>query len=177
MVKFIGKVLGNGEKNLSSGYSNDFKEKVFWIWYESGRIGVGKLLFKLSELGYDDVPIARTLQDWINDGWKDRADELDQQIKDRFSKEVIETKVEMLKRHSSVGRELQEIGLDWLRENRDSLTAAAVTRLIKDGYEIERASVGVPEALTKMLSVSDEELKKQIEAALTGDDLDLLDAD
>ena len=41
---------------------------------------------------------------------------------------------------------------------------------------MERASVGVPEALTKMLSVSDEELKKQIEAALTGDDLELFDA-
>lgn len=177
MVKFTEKVLGNGEKNLRIGYSNDYKERVFWIWYEAGRIGVAKLLVKLSELEYENIPVAGTLQEWINDGWRDRADELDQQIRDRFSKEVIETKVEMLKRHSSVGRELQEIGLDWLRDNRESLTPSAVTRLIKDGYEIERASVGVPEALTKMLSVSDDELKKQIEAALTGEDLDLLDAD
>lgn len=176
MVKFIEKVLGNGEINLSVSYSNEWKEKVFWIWYESGQFGAHKLYVKLSDLG-EETPNIQTLNEWINDGWRDRGAELDQQVRDKFSKEVIETKVEMLKRHSQVGKELQDIGLEWLRENQDALTPSAVVRLIKDGYEIERASVGVPEALTKMLSVSDEELKKQIEAALTGEDLEIFDAD
>ena len=125
----------------------------------------------------DDAPAIPTIHGWFNESWKERADELDQEAKDQFSKEVVESKVEMLRRHSGVGRELQDIGLEWLRQNKDSLTPAAVTRLIKDGYEMERLSVGVPEALTKMLSVSDEDLKEQIEAIITGDDLDLLDAD
>lgn len=161
---------------MAVSYTNEWKEKVFWIWYESGQVGANKFHVKLSDLG-EETPHINTLNEWINDDWRDRAAELDQQVRDKFSKEVIETKVEMLRRHSQVGKELQDIGLDWLRENQDALTPSAVVRLIKDGYEIERASVGVPEALTKMLSVSDEELKKQIEAALTGEDLELFDAD
>lgn len=174
MVKSIEKVLENGEKNLSINYDANYKEQAFWIWYNSGQISGAKLALKLSEID-PDVPSVVTLGKWIT-SWQERAEELDQEVKDQFSAEVVQTKVEMLRRHAEIGKELQDIGLEWIRENKGSLTAAAVTRLIKDGYEMERASVGVPEALTKMLSVSDEELKKQIEAALTGDDLELFDA-
>lgn len=155
-------------------YDSNYKERAFWIWYNAGQISSLKLALALEEVE-DEVPSSGTLDIWLRE-WRERADELDQQVKDKFSAEVIETKVEMLRRHADIGRELQDIGLDWLREHTNELTAAAVTRLIKDGYEMEKASVGVPEALTKMLSTSDEELIKQIEAALTGDDLDFLDA-
>ena len=174
MVKFTVKALGNGEINLPQ-YNQDLKDKAFWIWYNNGKLPATKLLLKLQETE-KIVPPRTTLYAWMSD-WKEHADELDQQIKDEFSADVVQTKVEMLRRHASVGKELQSIGIEWLRENLDSLTAAAVTRLIKDGYEMERSSVGVPEALEKMLAVSDDDLKKQIEAALTGDDLDLFDAD
>lgn len=156
-------------------YDSNYKERAFWLWYDKGKLSTTKLSFALQEQE-DEVPSKGTLEAWIRE-WRERAEELDQQVKDKFSAEVIETKVEMLRRHASMGRELQGIGLDWIREHKDELTAAAVTRLIKDGYEMEKASVGVPEALTKMLSTSDEDLMKQIEAALTGEDLDFLDAD
>ena len=179
MVKFIEKELGNGEINLSHIYDHNYKEKAFWIWYNEGRLPSHRLIERLRETE-NVTPSPVTVQGWFID-WKDRADELDQEVKDKFSKEVVDIKVEMLRRHAAAGKELQDIGMTWLRSNVDNLTAAAVTRIIKDGYEMERASVGVPEALTKMLSVSNEDLKEQIEALLTGDDLDLdlelLDAD
>jgi hypothetical protein len=157
-------------------FADDFKERVFWVWYTKSKPNPQRLLNELVLVeGEDDVPAASTLQTWIVE-WKERADELDQQAKDQFTSEVIGNKVDMLRRHASIGKELQEIGLEWLRENKDELTAHTVARLIKDGYEIERASVGVPEALEKMLSTSDEELIKQIEAAITDEDLDLLNA-
>ena len=174
MVKFIEKALGNGEINLSDlSYNKDFKEQVFWIWYNSGQIYANKLLIKLQEeIGRS--PAMGTLQTWIAD-WRERADDLDQKIKDQFSQEVIETKVEMLKRHSALGKEMQEIGIEWLRENIDELTAASVVRLIKDGSELERNSVGIPEAITKMLSTSDEDLKKEIEEIITSGELKLIE--
>ena len=174
MVKFTEKALGNGEINLSDlSYGKDFKEKIFWVWYNSGQIYANKLLIKLQE-DFGRSPSIGTLQSWIA-GWRDRAEELDQQIKDQFSKEVIETKVEMLKRHASLGKEMQQIGVEWLRENIDELTAASVVRLIKDGSELERNSVGVPEAITKMLSTSDDDLKKEIEDIITSGELKLID--
>jgi hypothetical protein len=175
MVKSTRKVQENGEKNLRIVYDSNYKEKAFWTWYNGGQIPSHKLSILLTEQE-DSVPSVETLRSWIND-WRERAEELDQEVKNKFSAEVIETKVEMLRRHASIGKELQDIGLEWVRQNRDQLTAASVARIIKDGYEMERASVGVPEALTKMLSTSDEDLIKQIEAALTGDDLELFDAD
>lgn len=174
MVKFIEKELENGEISLKSTYDNNFKEQAFWVWYNAGQISASRLLLELEKFE-SDPPALSSLGNWIV-SWRERAEELDQEVKDKFSAEVVQTKVEMLHRHASIGKELQDIGIEWLRDNMDSLTAAAVTRLIKDGYEMERASVGVPEALTKMLSVSDEDLKKQIEAALTGDDIGLFDA-
>lgn len=157
-------------------FTDDYREKVFWGWYTKGKPACHKLLNDLVILeGEENVPALSTLQAWTTD-WKERADELDQQAKDQFTSEVIGNKVNMLRRHAALGKELQDIGLDWLRKNRDDLTANTVARLIKDGYEIERASVGVPEALEKMLATSDEELIKQIEAAITDEDLDLLDA-
>lgn len=174
MIKFIEKELGNGEMTLQNYYGDDYKERAFWKWYNNGKLSFARLTMLLQETE-NICPSKGTLTTWVN-SWKERADELDQQIKDEFSAEVVQTKVEMLRRHADIGKELQEVGLGWIRENKDKLTAASVTRIIKDGYEMERASVGVPEALTKLLSVSDEELKKQIEEALTGDDVDILDA-
>ena len=175
MVKFIEKELGNGENNLTHSYNHVYKENAFQAWYGNNQITSPKLLVLLqAQDGH--APAKETLSKWIVT-WRDRAAELDQEAKDQFTKEVIETKVEMLRRHAKAGRELQDIGMDWVRENKDQLTAASVTRIIKDGYEMEKSSVGVPEALEKMLSTSDEELVKQIEAAIAGEDLDLFDAD
>jgi hypothetical protein len=174
MVKSTRKELENGEKSLVVTYDNNYRERAFWLWYDKGQISSAKLAFALDEQE-DNIPSTTTLENWIRE-WRERAEELDQEIKNKFSAEVIETKVEMLRRHANLGKELQDIGLEWIRDHKNELTAASVARLIKDGYDMERASVGVPEALTKMLSTSDEELIKQIEAALTGEDLDFLDA-
>lgn len=168
------KALENGEINLSHKYSPAYKDEIFWIWYNNSRCSPPKLIILIHpESGY--TPSVPTLQGWIGEGWHTKADELDQEIKDQFTKEVIETKVEMLRRHAEIGKEVLGIGLDWITENKDKLTANAAVRLLREGHEMERASVGVPEALEKMMSTSDDELKKQIEAIVTGDDI--LDAD
>ena len=156
-------------------YNDHYKEELFWIWYNSGKCSASQLVLKAPKSD-GNSPNITTLTKWIGT-WRERADELDQEVKDQFTAQVIETKVEMLRRHAQLGKDLQQVAWDWLTEHRDELTASAVVRLIKDGYEMERASVGVPEALTKMLSVSDEELIKQIEDAMTGEDLELFHAD
>lgn len=162
---------------MTAHYDDNYVEQAFWIWYNKGKLNANALVTELSLVFGEKVPHAITLSSWIKDNWRERAEELDKRARDEFSAEVIHNKVAMLRRHAEVGKELQEIGLKWIRENKDQLTANTVARLIKDGYEIERASVGVPEALEKMLSTSDDELIKQIEAAITDEDLDLLNAD
>lgn len=160
---------------MSVKYTSHYKEQAFWIWYNAGRCSAPKLILKLPELE-GQVPNPSTAGKWIGE-WRERADDLDQQAKDQFTAEVIETKVEMLRRHAKLGKDLQNVAWEWIVKHKDELTASAVVRLIKDGYEMERESVGVPEALEKMLSVSDDELIKQIEEAITGEDMDILHAD
>ena len=158
-----------------TNYSDHYKEQIFWIWYNGGKPSYARLATEIPPDDRGNYPGKLTLIDWANSGWRERAEELDNQVKQEFEKEVVEQKVEMLRKHAALGSEMQDLGLTWLKQNPDKITANAAVRMIKDGWELERASVGVPEALQKMLSQNDEDLLKMIEAALTNEDLDLLD--
>ena len=65
-------------------YSDEIKESAFRIWYEHGKLTPGKLMNKMASLGEEIVPGEVTLRKWIPE-WRERAAELDQEIKDQFN--------------------------------------------------------------------------------------------
>ena len=156
-------------------YNDNYKEIVFWAWYNNGKPSAAKLASIIPANEEGTYPNNYTLMNWMDDEWYARAEDLDTEVRQEFEKEVVEQKVEMLRKHAKLGGELQDLGLQWLKNNPEKITANAAVRMIKDGWELERASVGVPEALQKMLATSDDDLLNMIEAALTGEDLDLIE--
>ena len=81
---------------------------------------------------------------------------------DEINQRVIAEKVEMLSRHTKLGQEMQDMALDYLKENVDELSSPAAIRLLVEGIRIERESRGVPEALEKISKMSDEQLLSEV---------------
>ena len=77
---------------------------------------------------------------------------------------MVQEKVEMLYRHGEIGREMQNMALGRLRNmNVEDISANSVVRFLIEGVRIERESVGVPQALEKMLNSTDEDILNRIE--------------
>lgn len=149
----------------TSHYSDDYKSKVFQLWYNNGKPPGSDLIniLPIPETNYGKKPSVQALNLWIRE-FKERAEELDQQVREELDHTLISAKVEMLKRHVDVAREMQRISLEFLREA--ELTPAAAVRLLADGIAIERNSLGIPEALMKMVEMSDEQLVAEIKKEL-----------
>lgn len=160
-------------------FSSQYREKVFYIWYNRGKPGAKSLLqFIPSDLDeWGRVPTGAALVQWIQDEYKPRADLLDQQVKDQLDAMVIQEKVEMMKRHASVAVKMQEMAIRFLNENEDVMSAPAAVRLLVEGIRIERESRGIPEALDKMQRMSDEELLEQVKEIMTNSSVSLEDLD
>lgn len=150
-------------------FSQQYKEKVFYIWYNHGKPGGNPLLPYISpELDdWGRVPTVSLLSQWITDEFKPRAELLDQKIKDQLESMIISEKVEMLKRHADIGSRMQDMAIEFLNENRDVLSAPAAVRLLVEGIRIERESRGIPAALEKMQEMSDEQLLDEIKELMT----------
>lgn len=161
-------IIPDSDLRLSGSvrYSDDYKTKVFQIWFNNGKPIIEDLLemIPIPETNYGRKPSISTLQNWVN-GFKEHAEMLDVQIREEIDNNMVASKIEMLKRHAEVGREAQKIALDYLREA--ELTPSAAVRLLADGVAIERGASGIPEALAKLVGMTDDQLlealKKELE--------------
>jgi len=144
-------------------YGDTIKQKLFYEWYRAGKpslSGLKKLTEKLL-LAFDRKPSESTLNAWLNE-FKKEALRLDTSARDIVDKTVVAEKVEMLIRHTLIGRKMQDAALLFFEEHPEEINAAAATRLLVEGVRIERESAGIPDALGKMSSMSDEQLLEEL---------------
>lgn len=157
-------------------YSEGYKQQVFQIWYNSGKpIAVDLLdMIPNPETNYGRKPSAITIHSWIAQ-FQEQAESLDLQVREKIDQELVLAKVEMVKRHAEVGKEAQKIALEWLRSN--PLTAAAAVRLLFDGAELERGALGIPEALSKLVTMTDEQLLEELKKELESGKIEVIEPD
>jgi len=152
-------------RSTNTGFTDDYKNEVFTIWYNLGK-PIASVLFEkipIPETNYGIKPAAKTMWSWISsDAWRARAKELDAGVQKSVDLVLIQTKVEMLERHAQVGTKMQDIALEYLEEHAEEMSAPAAVRLLVEGIRIERESRSIPEALAKLTSLSDEQLLKEI---------------
>lgn len=150
-------------------FSTQYREKIFYIWYNHGKPGsVNLLRFITPNLDdFERIPTKSALNFWITEEFKPRAELMDKQIKDQMNALLVKEKVEMLRRHAEIGLKMQNIAIDYLNENLDELSAPAAVRLLVEGIRIERESRGIPDALDKMQSMTDEDLMKEVQHLIT----------
>jgi hypothetical protein len=145
-----------------------YKDDLFRLWFNNQQPSIKKLHQMIPE-EWGEKPTLGTLQNWHRIDFKPKAERLKREYDERLSAELIQEKVEMLRRHGALGRQMQQIALDCL-DNVDptELSEHAAVRMLVEGVRIERDSVGIPQTLEKLLNQTDEELIEEIQK-LIGD--------
>jgi hypothetical protein len=153
----------------NKNFSDIYKEKVFYIWYNHGKPQEGSLLRlvpqEIDEFGR--LPTVSCLKGWIDVEFVPRARLLDEQIKTAMDAAMIAEKVTMLKKHAELGVKMQDMAIKYLNENQDIISSPAAVRLLVEGIRVERESRGIPAALEKITRMSDEDLLEQVKGILT----------
>ena len=157
----------------SRGFTDEYKEECFLIWYQAGKPSSVDLMKRIPfpKTNMGNKPTMLTLRNWITDMFTDRGREMDEEVKVAMTESMVKTKVEMLKKHIEVGQEMQHLALDWMRDHKDELTASASVRLLVEGLRIERESVGIPEMFEKMQDKSDQELLEEVQKLIEKGDV------
>lgn len=153
--------------NRLSPYGTDYKEKCFSIWYASGRKDLTEIrdTFPKDEKGR--IPGMKQLWKWRReDGWDARADDLDTKALTIVENDLVQRKVEMLRRQAEVGFELQRRAMDYLQTEGFDSSASAV-QAIKVGAEMERSSRGIDDLIVRMSKMDDAELVEEIMSQIT----------
>ena len=147
-------------------YTDGYKLIVFQIWYNNGKPDPSTLkdLIPVPDTNYGRKPSVVTLNEWIRSNFRNQAESLDEEVLEEVNAALVTSKIEMIKRHVEVAQEGQQIALNYLRGA--ELTPSAAVRLLADMMRVEKESMGIPEALSKVVQMSDEQLYKQLREAL-----------
>ncbi len=160
-------------------YSDVYIEKVFYVWYSHGRPSRFPSDFTtlIPEDEHNRKPKIALILKWRNErNWDLRADELDARAMQIVDDEVVLQKAKMLRRQAEIGFELQEKGMQALREEGFDTSASAVNAVVR-GVEIERSSRGISEFLMKLSKMSDADIKEELARLAIREDSIILDAE
>lgn len=147
---------------MISPYSVEYKEIVFAIWYKNQRPNPSKLFSFIPDDESGRKPHATLLAKWMIDGdWVIRADELDAGVSSSIDKELIKERIQTFERHAKIGQELQDKGLEYIRENGFKSGADAL-RAVISGAELEKNSLGLSVALSKIFELNNEQVTGEI---------------
>lgn len=143
-------------------YSETYKELCFQAWYLAGRPkNFVSLAKNLTADDSGNTPSIEMLRKWRSDyGWDARADELDAKASLIVNEQLVESRVSMLKEQAIRARELQTMGLQYLKDEGFDSSSSAVSAVIK-GAELERTSKGITEQIMALLQLNDKQLTSQ----------------
>ena len=149
-------------------YSDAYIDSIFAVWYKSGKPIAKRLQPMITESDpiNGTVPTINVLRRLIDNDFKERAIALDEEVSQNLSNTLVAEKITMLQRHATVAREMQTMGLDYLRENGVGGARNAI-QLLVEGLEIERGAVGAPQIAQRLLSLSDEQLLAELTEIVT----------
>lgn len=166
------------EGSTKKKYSQHYQEELFLLWYAEGKPTRDNFYDMMPPDVAGDKPSRETLGNWMNfQGWRKRSELLDEEVKQQIEAHAIAEKVEMLTRHAEVGKQLQQDGALFLKDNLDQLTPSTAVRMIVEGVRIEQNSRGIGTAFKEMVEMSDSELTTKIEDLLSKSKVEILQID
>jgi hypothetical protein len=148
-------------------YSDHYKLTVRNYWYLHGKVtATPDLVDMLARDGikdeFDRIPSTTLILDWKKDMmWLAWADVMDSEALAIVETDIINKKAQMLKEQARIGKELQDLGMGYLKTEGFDSSASAVQAVIR-GANMERTSRGIGEMLEKMANMGDEQLKNTI---------------
>lgn len=150
-----------------SKWSPERREEFFYLWYNNGRPKYQKFIEMFQEkFPKEEVPSEYTVGNWLAE-YRARAFAMDAKVHQEVEAAVIAEKIEMLKRHAVTGVKMEDIALEYINAHRGDMSMPAAIRLLVEGVRIERESRGIPEALEKMLKMTDEQLLAEVKQIIS----------
>lgn len=161
--------------NKSEAFPSGYKDEVFTLWYSLGKPTPKQFMRKVPpcEFAGNNRPTIYALTQWITE-FRERAIPLDEQVLVQVNERMVAEKVEMLNRHADVAIEMQDMGMNYLREHENDLKVSEAVKLLVAGIEIERESRGIATTVEKIGKMSDAELNKEIEKLITRSSVEFL---
>jgi hypothetical protein len=150
--------------SVYEGYTQTYKDQLRQFWYATGRVELATLL-RLEDCPKDQfgrIPNKQNVNKWKKeDMWDFWADDLDARAMTVVEDDLIAQRIEMLKRHSTVGFMMIEKGKEFLASGTFDSSSSAI-QAIKVGVEIERTSRGVSEFMAKTAQMDNSAVKEEI---------------
>ena len=152
---------------MSENYSDQYIEQSFFLWYRGGRKISNKFANSLPEDEKGQRPTFKTVEKWRDSfGWIQRAEALDADLSRALQDQVINERSEMYKEHVEVADKLIAKGKEYLEFHPMDDMADAL-KSISLGVEIQRVSVGQVALGQKILSMSDDQLTRELNKLLS----------
>lgn len=165
--------------NLITSYNPAYKESVFALWYSSNKPSAAKLSGMVPDDESGRKPAASLISKWMEDGdWYVRADILDERASESLEKVLVTDRVEIFKKQADIGRKLQEIGMEYIESDDFKINALTALKMVIEGAQLEKESVGLTIALTKIYSLGDSDIQSEIKKLLAkADKEDVVEGD
>lgn len=158
-------------------FTDDYKMRIFTLWYNSGK-PTSERLYSLivsediKEPLSGDIPTKNTISLWIKRDFESKATFLDNQAMKDLEKQLVKSKLELLNAHALIGKELQVMGMKYLKEKELGNARNALSAVI-EGLRIERESSGVSVKFAELDKLNDDELLEEL--ALIVETSDIID--
>ena len=153
-----------GEVVKIQQYTDSYKNDLFLLWWKSQKPFAKRLWQMIPDDWDGDKPSLGAVERWIREIFVAKAEILDNRLAQEMEHRLVKEKIEMLYRHAELGRKIQKKALDCLDEiDPSDLSSNSAVRLLVEGVRIERDSVGLPQALEKMINASDEDLLNRVQ--------------
>lgn len=164
-------LVSNRIDNFPPGY----KDELFTLWYSLGKPATKLFMRNIPpcEATGNNKPTIFTVSKWVME-FRERAIPLDEQVMMQVNERMIAEKVEMLNRHADLAIEMQDMGIQYLREHETEMKSSEAVKLLVAGIEIERESRGIATTVEKIGRMSDAELNKEIEKLITKSNVEFL---
>lgn len=151
---------------LTSGlrylFSPTYVEDVFYFWYKNRQLGASWFNKNVPADENGRKASFSTLQNWIQDyHWMERAENLDVEAARKMDNLIIDERIKMFREHAEIGKEIKEMGIEFLRTKGLEKDASAL-RAIADGIQIERSSRGLADVLAKISTMGDDDIEREI---------------
>jgi hypothetical protein len=149
-------------------YTQDYINKCFNSWYLSPeRSSTPSAIRKiLPEHPSGRLPSFSQIERWMIAGaWNARADELDAAVLAKNDKVLINTKAQMLRKHTKQAEDVTSKALDYiLKEGFDN--ASSAVQAFYRGLEEQRKTQGFSDLLEKLDKMTNNDVEREIVALL-----------
>ena len=147
----------------AAAFPEELHQEAFAIWYKLEKPTLKQVASLLQEQrGEKASPTVRTLRLWQHDdSWDDHADALDAQSEQAGDMEIIRQRQGIIQKMATVGAELVDMGMGYLKEHGIENSADAI-RAIGKGAELQDKLLGWAAYFAELSTATNEELEKKL---------------